>query len=70
MPSRNYQPEEVVTVTAFETLRETDKAWLIYFEEANEEVWVPKSQILAGDPEYDEELELPRWLAETKGIVE
>lgn len=43
---------------------ETDKAKLFYFDD--EEVWISKSLI-----EYEDEstLEIPRWLAESKGLL-
>lgn len=68
--TRHYEPEEVTTVEGFEVVRETEKAWILYFEELNEEIVLPKSQILAGDPEASSELEIPRWLADQKGLIE
>lgn len=70
MTDRAYEAEEVVTLTGWELVRETDKAWLLYFEEVNEEIFIPKSMLLAGDPEADSDLEIPRWLAEKKGLTE
>jgi len=67
---RHYEPEEVSVIGDFVVVRETDQAWLLYFEEANEEVFIPKSQIMAGDPEIDSEIEIPLWLAEKKGLVD
>lgn len=43
---------------------ETDKAKLYYFDE--EEVWIAKSMIAYDD---DHTVEVPRWLAEEKGLV-
>ena len=68
--TRTYEPEEIVAVEDFEVVRETDAAWILYFEEANEEVCVPKSQVIQGDPESDTEISVPRWLAEKHGIIE
>ena len=58
--------EEIIEIEYTEILNETEKAVLLLIEDDWEE-WVPKSQILS----HDEEgciMEIPRWLAEAKGL--
>lgn len=57
-------------------LRETDKAWQISFYSLAKRMvtseWVPKSQVTmhpgSGDDDFSHTIELPRWLAEEKGL--
>lgn len=57
-------------------LRETDKAWQVQFYSISRRgmasEWVPKSQVEmhrgSGDDDFSWTLELPRWLAEEKGL--
>jgi len=44
-------------------LRESEKAKLFSID--NEEIWIPKSQLV---DEGDEVIAIPRWLAEEKGL--
>jgi hypothetical protein len=50
-----------------EVRRRTDKAILFYIEAADEEVWLPLSQVELSDDETS--VLVPRWLADEKGLI-
>jgi len=71
---RKYDPtrDEPETIADVICMRETDKALLCTIDGA--EVWIPKSQLLAGN-EVDArgcqgDLVIPRWLAIEKQLVD
>lgn len=54
-------------------LNETEKAWLFGLVESGEEVWIPKSQVRAKKKDADGtigRIEITKWMARQKGIVE
>lgn len=58
---------DVVTIFALEIVLESDKAILVRAE--GEEVWIPKSQIVArGEDGHGVWIRVPEWLAHQKGL--
>jgi hypothetical protein len=63
-------PEEVVEINGL-VIEETEQAILLNAYSMNQEVWIPKSQIRkirSGVEEDDKYIEIPRRLAEDRGI--
>ena len=49
-----------------EVRHETDAAWLFWVEDADEEIWFPKSQCeVSGD---ESSIMVPMWLVRAKGL--
>ena len=59
------EANEPVLLSYDEILTETDLAYLFVID--GEEFWIPKSQIEYLDTE-EQEFDIPRWLAEEKGL--
>lgn len=71
------KPEQVYKFQAF-LLRSSDRAVLAHFDEIDEDVWLPLSQILNGEDLFNSdstlragsaEIELPEWLAKATGLI-
>lgn len=65
--------DEETYIVEGEVLKVTDKAIGLRVEGYEDVVWIPKSQVVHGDDEPDEgdiaEIEIPMWLAESKGLA-
>lgn len=58
-------PDEELTFSYDEFIRETSSAWLLSID--NEEIWLPKSQCEID--RQDETIYVPEWLAIEEGLV-
>ena len=61
---------ETIELTISKVVAQTEKAWLLKFEEADEEesFWIPAFAIIDGDPEWDKEIHVLKRIAELKGL--
>jgi hypothetical protein len=70
IPSIRDQQKERRRVPFIRIIRETEKAWLISFNEDNpifpKREWMPKSQCVLRPDSY--EIEIPLWLIDQKGL--
>ncbi len=57
--------DDYVTLEEVELIHETELAWYVEYEE--EQYWVPKSKCFFD--EVNNELKIPVWMAENKGMV-
>ena len=63
-----FEREEPQVISFHEVRYETEDAYLIEFNEDEEDVWIPKSEVVELDVDNCE-LTIPYWLAYEKGLI-